>query len=134
MAHFNFETHPTTPEALFKFTDLKNNTNSNTALNWLHETLSSCRPAVAYLITDGSPNCRESEWKAAARQFADYDDLHLRIVLVDGSDRAKNHIREMGKLAGPETKVIEVSFDEMAGAVIRDVARTIDGIYSIADY
>jgi hypothetical protein len=134
LGHFNFQAHSTTASELFRMVTLRNNTNTHLALDWLHDNLVDARPAIAYLITDGAPSSRNHQLVKAAAKFTQYDDLHLRIVLVDGDARAKNIIRRIGEAAGSETKVITVKTDELAGEVIVDVVNTIEGIYSIADF
>jgi len=114
-------------------------TRTDLALKWLYETLEHSGPSIAYLLTDGIParNERDDVMGACienAKKFSNSPQIKLRIVLIDGNERAYDVIKKIGRAAGPDTKVLEVDSTNLAGDVIMDISSCIGEMYEIEHY
>lgn len=107
-------------------------TRTELALDWMRGKLERSGPSFAYLITDGDPNFPDQAIEAAARYRN--TDIFLRIFLIDGEPRTEAVIREIGKAAGPHTKVLPVKEYQMGGAIVKDIAASLRGMYDIANF
>ncbi|HLC66905.1 MAG TPA: vWA domain-containing protein, partial [Candidatus Nanoarchaeia archaeon] len=130
VSHFNNEVYDLSSPELLRQTNAGGGTRTEKALEWMIERLKDSGPSLAYLITDGDPN-DVTATIAAAGKFKERPIL-LRIFLVDGNARTEEIIREIGRAAGPRTKVIPVRYDALGKDVLRDVSTSIGQMAEIA--
>jgi hypothetical protein len=108
-----------------------NGTNTHLAINWLIEKLKDCGPSIATLVTDGLPNYLEKTIEAA-KEFRKYSNIRFRIFLVDSE--GVEQIRQIGRAAGNETRVIPIDRYHLANGVVGDISNSIRGMYSIDEF
>jgi len=133
LAHFRDRVHEVSSLELLNKVRPTNGTNTHLAIKWLLNTLKDRGPSIAYLITDGYPNDVGAAEKEA-KNFHAYPNVLLRIFLIDGDKTSEDIVRQVGKAAGPGTKVIPVKNYQLAGGLIRDVSAAIKGMYAISEF
>lgn len=107
-------------------------TRTELALDWMRGKLQDSGPSFAYLITDGDPNSPDQAIAAAAKYRG--LPIFLRIFLIDGNAHTEGIIREIGKAAGPQTKVLPVKDYQMGSGMLRDIAQSLKGMYDITHF
>ncbi len=127
---FNVSLEQVTSLQLLREVNPAGGTLTELAIDWLIETLENSRPSIAYLMTDGLPNHIEATVQAA-RKFRDHPYIMLRIFLIDGDDESEPIIRQIGRAAGPQTKVIPVKNYQLPNGLIKDLSQAIKGMYSV---
>ncbi len=127
---FNYHLEPVTSLKLLREVKPDGGTLTELALEWLIGTLKDSRPSIAYLMTDGRPNNIEAT-VMAARKFRDYPNILLRIFLIDGDAESEEIIRQIGRAAGPSTKVIPVKNYQLPSGLIKEISQAIKGMYAI---
>jgi len=138
LAEFDDELRALTLAELIRKSDANNaGTNTHLALNWLLETLKDSGPSIAMLVTDGAPNNLQYAVDAA-KPFKKYDNIMLRLMLIYAPDAnpldvgiVEENIREIGRAAGPRTKVMPIKYTDMSKVMITDISSAISGMYDI---
>jgi hypothetical protein len=141
LAHYNTDIHQVSASEFIRSVNASGWTRTDLAIQWLVEKLKDSGPSIAYLITDGVPEDQNVSYEtmlkksiAAANAFRDYPYIRLRIFLVDMDKNSAGNIREIGRAAGPDTKVIPIKYKEMGKDVIKDLSRAIGEMYSISRF
>ena len=106
-------------------------TRTDLALDWLLEKLQGF--GIAYLLTDGAPNSLQDTIESA-KKYQQSPGVQLRIFLIDGNGETKENIRQIGKAAGTQSKVIPVENYQLAGGALRDIADVLRDMYDVGKF
>lgn len=136
MSRFSNDVSDITSLELMREVSPEGGTRTDLALAHGLELLKDSPLAMFYLLTDGypEPESAYTESLKIAAKFQEYPNIKLRIFYVgDGSD-SKRIIREIGKAAGPSTKISIVNAEKVASGVLMDFQDSIKQMARMEDF
>ncbi len=141
-SHYNNALFPTTMKEFMRSVVPDGYTRTDLALEWLLQTLIPRGPSLAYLVTDGAPYGGERmdtettvrRCLEVAGKFQQHPYIKLRIFLIDGNRETEEIIRQIGRAAGSETKILPVKNYQLAGGVIKDISQAIGEMYEVGRF